>query len=618
MGQMSRSQPKNPGSQTILISSIIIVTFLLLFDYISREYTAVSEKQRLTQLKQMVQLAVNSIEPALAEYRAGNRSRATTLDAVRDIVRRMTFEEEHGSNYIFMSSYDGLMLVQPFEPDQEMTDKWDLQDSKGVYIIRELVATARQEGGYVTYHYPPPGSSAPEEKISYVKGIPELECYIGVGRYMGDIRQQQAMFRWKIIGLESLLLIMLGMLILNFLNEIHKRNQNMLAEIKTRKKSEALLHTLIETIPDLIWLKSPDGIYLACNAKFERFFGAPRESIVGKTDYDFVDRELADFFRQKDEAAMRANISSINEEEITYADDGHRALLETIKTPMYDSEGNLIGVLGIARDITERKLMEEVLIQSEKMLSVGGLAAGMAHEINNPLAGILQNVQVIQNRIRPELPMNRQVAAECNISMEEVYCYIERRGLLTMLDTIHQTGRRAAKIVSNMLEFSRKTEGQTRPENLARLLDATIELAANEYDIAKHYDFKKIKIMRDYQQLPPVRCQAGKIQQVILNLLKNAAQAMTSARTPDPQIRISLSLADDSARITIADNGPGMSNEIRRRIFEPFFTTKEPGLGTGLGLSISYFIITEDHGGSMQVESQPGEGTRFSISLPLT
>ncbi|MFA5242542.1 MAG: EAL domain-containing protein [Sulfuricella sp.] len=127
------------------------------------------------------------------------------------------------------------------------------------------------------------------------------------------------------------------------------------------KYSNTQLRTLIETIPDLIWLKDPGGVFLACNPRFERLFNAPESQIVGKTDYDFVPRELADFFQQKDQEAIAAGKPSINEEWVTFADDGQRGLLETIKTPMRDSEGRLIGVLGIARDITERRANEEKL-----------------------------------------------------------------------------------------------------------------------------------------------------------------------------------------------------------------------------------------------------------------
>jgi PAS domain S-box-containing protein len=124
----------------------------------------------------------------------------------------------------------------------------------------------------------------------------------------------------------------------------------------------------VQTIPDLIWLKDIDGVYLACNRMFERFFGAKEADIIGKTDYDFVDKELADFFREKDRTAMAAGKPSSNEEWITFADDSHRALLDTIKTPMFNVEGELIGVLGIARDITDRKRSEEELSRLNRAL----------------------------------------------------------------------------------------------------------------------------------------------------------------------------------------------------------------------------------------------------------
>ena len=132
------------------------------------------------------------------------------------------------------------------------------------------------------------------------------------------------------------------------------------------RKSESHLHTLIKTIPDLIWLKDTNGLFLSCNPMFERFFGAKEKDIIGKTDYDYVERELADFFRINDKKAMEAGKPTTNEEWVTFADDGHRAFLETIKSPIYDSDGTVLGVLGIGRDITERMLAAQVLQASEK------------------------------------------------------------------------------------------------------------------------------------------------------------------------------------------------------------------------------------------------------------
>ena len=134
------------------------------------------------------------------------------------------------------------------------------------------------------------------------------------------------------------------------------------------RNSESYLRTLVQTIPDLIWLKDSEGVYLSCNTRFERLFGAREADIIGKTDYDFVDRDLADFFRENDRKAMAAGKPTSNEEWLTFAEDGHREFMDTIKTPMYNSNGSLIGVLGIGRDITERKLAEEILHDSREDL----------------------------------------------------------------------------------------------------------------------------------------------------------------------------------------------------------------------------------------------------------
>lgn len=166
-----------------------------------------------------------------------------------------------------------------------------------------------------------------------------------------------------------------------------EKNNLLDEEIQKRLNSEARLRFVLETIPDLVWVKDPEGVYISCNQKFERFFGAPEKDIIGKTDYDFVDKELADFFREKDKAVMEAGKPLTNEETVTYADDGHEEILETIKTPLRDSKGELIGVLGIARDITARKQAEEKFHY---------------FSVHDPLTG-LYNRRVLEERIADEI-----------------------------------------------------------------------------------------------------------------------------------------------------------------------------------------------------------------------
>ncbi len=268
-------------------------------------------------------------------------------------------------------------------------------------------------------------------------------------------------------------------------------------------------------------------------------------------------------------------------------------------------------------DISDRVRIEEMMIQSEKMLSVGGLAAGMAHEINNPLAGMLQNIQVIRNRLQKELPANIAAASECGVSLEAIKAYMKKRDIFSMIELITDSGYRAAKIVENMLAFSRKSNHRKSTNYLHDIMEATIELMENDFSMKKKYDFRSIKIIRQYQEgVLPVSCEKTQIQQVFLNILKNGAEAMAVAGTIFPQFVIRCFKETDHVVMEIEDTGPGIAYDIQKRIFEPFFTTKEVGVGTGLGLSVSYFIIKENHGGILSVDSTPGRGACFIIKLP--
>jgi len=277
-------------------------------------------------------------------------------------------------------------------------------------------------------------------------------------------------------------------------------------------------------------------------------------------------------------------------------------------------------------DVTEQVRLEEMMIQSEKMLSVGGLAAGMAHEINNPLAGMIQTANVMKNRLTDlKMSANLQAAEEIGVSLDLISAYMEKREITRMIETINESGGRVAHIVDNMLSFARKSDAVTSSHDPAALMDQIVEIAATDYDLKKQYDFKSIKIIKEYEaHLPMVPCEGSKIQQVLLNILRNGAQAMQedpakneNGKTPCFILRLSCEAQTHMLRIEIQDNGPGMEESICKRVFEPFFTTKPPGVGTGLGLSVSYFIVTKNHGGTMDVISSPGKGTTFIIRLPL-
>ncbi len=273
-------------------------------------------------------------------------------------------------------------------------------------------------------------------------------------------------------------------------------------------------------------------------------------------------------------------------------------------------------------DVTKQVQMEEALVQSEKMLSVGGLAAGMAHEINNPLAGMVQNAQVLEHRLLKgaDNKHNVQAALVAGTSMSAITTYMEQRQIPKIISSMTESGHRISDIVENMLSFSQKNNSKYTFQNLPEIMDKTLELAASDYNLKKNFDFKSIIITREYDDnLPEILCEKSKIQQVLLNILRNGAEAMEELHKNNNEffIRIYNRLSEKLIYIEIEDNGPGISPEVQKRVFEPFFTTKPVGIGTGLGLSISYFIIKENHRGDIEVKSSTGKGTKFIISLPV-
>ncbi len=396
--------------------------------------------------------------------------------------------------------------------------------------------------------------------------------------------------------------------------EAHRKSQ------KALKKSEQQLseHILNTPIGAVSW--DLDFKVIEWNPAAEKIFGFTKQEALGKHVSQLI---LPDDFKDKASGIFKDLVSgkggqrSINEN-ITKG--GSRIICDWYNTVLKDIDGKVVGVASLVNDITDKKKSEELLIQSEKMMSVGGLAAGMAHEINNPLAGMIQNAQVIQNRLTKELPANIKTAEALGTSMATIKAFMENRGILNQLNNINQAGLRAAKIINNMLSFSRKSDSNRKEVDMGALIDTTFELAENDYNLKKKYDFKKIEIVREYSdELPLIYCEENKIQQVIFNIVKNASEAIHFAdrKGERPKLFVRVFKEPSMACIEIEDNGPGIDDKTRKRIFEPFFTTKSVNKGTGLGLSVSYFIIVDDHNGKMEVESTPGKGTKFIIKLPF-
>ncbi len=274
-------------------------------------------------------------------------------------------------------------------------------------------------------------------------------------------------------------------------------------------------------------------------------------------------------------------------------------------------------------DITEEIHLQEMMIQSEKMLSIGGLAAGMAHEINNPLAGMIQNAQVLKNRLLKKSKKNLSVADIYELDFSKIIHYLTDRKIDKLLNLIIKSGNHASGIVNNMLSFAKQSRTNFDYHDPINILEQTIELAKNDYNVKKKYDFKKITLMKKYaKNLPQLYCSSSKLQQVFLNIIKNGSEAIYEEINNHPNMNIKskqfiFRIYSEKNHIVyeIENNGPALPPELKNRIFEPFFTTKGQK-GTGLGLSVSYFIITENHKGNMAVLSDGKSGVKFIIKIP--
>jgi len=357
------------------------------------------------------------------------------------------------------------------------------------------------------------------------------------------------------------------------------------------RQSEARFRTLIDGAPDgIAILRGPRVAFL--NTAAARMLGA-------RSVEDALGVPVTDFLHPDDAKVAETRIRQLYQTGVRHPEpaeyrtrslDGRELYVEISAIPM-EYQGKP-AVLAFARDVTERKAIQARLVEADRLAALGVLSAGIAHEINNPLAYLLLNLEYLSR----ELPSLAQDPTQLESLMNRVR------------DACHGA-ERVASIVRDLRTFARADDGVRGPVDVRSALESALNIAGNEIK-------QKASLVRDYEPVPPVEANPNRIEQVLLNLLLNAVQSIPAEATTR-QIRAALRASAGQVAIIIEDTGSGIPEELLGRIFDPFFTTKPVGVGTGLGLPICRSIV-RGLGGEITVESTLGRGSTFTVSLPAS
>ena len=374
-----------------------------------------------------------------------------------------------------------------------------------------------------------------------------------------------------------------------------------------------VLRTMIDLIPAFIYAKDAQSRFTAANKLVAQRMGVEPADLIGKTDFDFFPREHAERFFADEQALIQSGVPLIDREELAFDKTrGKDRVIVTSKIPLRDEAGNLTGFVGTGFDITDRKDAEARMASSDRLESIGRLAAGVAHEINTPIQYLNDSVTFIRDGVGELLAyideMHKLTDARPAASDDVDYM---REELPPALTRVAEGLSRIAEIVRSMKVFSHADQNEMSDVDLNCSITSTLVVARSEYrDVAD--------VETDFGELPRVVCHGGQINQVVLNLVVNAAHAISdNSKGVRGKIVVRTRKEDGRAVISIEDTGGGIPEAIRARIFDPFFTTKEVGRGTGQGLSVSRNVVVKGHGGELDFVTELGKGTTFFVRLPI-
>lgn len=712
----------------VLPSVLTIVLFTgALFVVILPALEAAFVERKREMIRELTQTAWDTLAYYHAQEQAGRLSRAQAQSQAIAQIRDMRYGEDH-KDYFWINDLKPRIVMHPYRTDLEGRDVSDFRDPHGKRLFSEMVEVAKRWGqGYVDYMWQ--WKDDPEHivpKVSFVKEFKPWGWVVGTGIYVEDVAQQVAVITDRLTWVGLGIILIVALLELFMVSQTLRTEQRRQEAQRQVEGSRSMLRLVMDNIPQLIFWKDREGVFLGCNEAFAAHAGLDSPAQVG--DLSLSDLRLPPDeqvkLKKAEERVMSSGRAELHVIEPQTRPDGVQLWMDTNRIPLKDSAGRVVGVLCTNEDITKRRETDRALKESErrfrtllenvqvgiaivqqgnivftnpeeerilgplplpfplarlaqdqaaaspdlrkflkrinepeeeggqaiqegqtldldlgglpagsrpsepavrwvhcrarrityqgrealliimldiskakeleqmvrlqdKMASLGRVAAGIAHEIRNPLSGINMYLSALENKIATE----------------------EGPELEAIVEKIQAASSKIENVIKRVLDFSRPSAPKVSLLNLNQVVKNVMELS--EVTLRKGGVSLEVSLAQD---LPPVQADAQLLEQVVLNLVTNAVQALGEVKG-DKRIALASSLERGRIIIRVADNGPGVPPQIRDRIFDPFFTGRRDGFG--IGLSLCHRIVS-DHGGKLWVDASSWGGAEFHMEIPAS